>query len=108
MLAKSAIRAGIQGPVVQSIVNLTSLIEVKMLTFLVLSTMSNSQVFLLKKCDWLLRMQKPLNSQKPLTFFSKNISIYAIFNDQIFNDMITNDIISFEQLGPDTYFIISQ
>ena len=39
--------------------------------------------------------------QKLLTFFSKNISIYAIFNDQSFNDMITNDIISFEQLGPD-------
>ena len=34
-------------------------------------------------------------------FFSKNISIYAIFNDQNFNDMLTNDIVSFEQLcGP--------
>ena len=33
-------------------------------------------------------------------FFSKNISIYAIFNDQSFNDMLTNDIVSFEQLGP--------
>ena len=33
-------------------------------------------------------------------FFSKNISIYAIFNDQSFNDTLTNDIISFEQLGP--------
>ena len=33
--------------------------------------------------------------------FSKNISVYAIFNDQSFNDTLTNDIISFEQLGPD-------
>ena len=33
-------------------------------------------------------------------FFSKNISVYAIFNDQSFNDTLTNDIISFEQLGP--------
>ena len=33
-------------------------------------------------------------------FFIKNISVYAIFNDQSFNDMLTNDIISFEQLGP--------
>ena len=33
-------------------------------------------------------------------FFSKNISIYAIFNDKSFNDMLTEDIISFEQLGP--------
>ena len=32
-------------------------------------------------------------------FFSKNISIYAIFNDQSFNDTLTNDIFSFEQLG---------
>ena len=38
------------GSVVQSIVNLTSLLEVKMLTVLV-STISNSQVFLLKKCE---------------------------------------------------------
>ena len=28
-------------------------------------------------------------------FFSKNISIYAIFND-----MLTNDIVSFKQLDP--------
>ena len=34
-------------------------------------------------------------------FFSKNISIYAVFNDQSFNHMLTNDIVSFEQLGPD-------
>ena len=39
--------------------------------------------------------------QKLLTFFSKNISVYDIFNDQSFNDTLTNDIISFEQLDPD-------
>ena len=33
-------------------------------------------------------------------FFSKNISVYAIINDQSFNDTLTNDVISFEQLGP--------
>ena len=33
-------------------------------------------------------------------FFSKNISIYAIFNYQNFNDSLTNDIVNFEQLGP--------
>ena len=33
-------------------------------------------------------------------FFSKNISIYAIFDDQNFNDMLTNNIVSFKQLGP--------
>ena len=38
------------GPVVQSIVSLMSSLVVKMLTLLV-STISNSQVFLLKKCE---------------------------------------------------------
>ena len=32
---------------------------------------------------------------------AKNVSVYAIFNDQSFNDTLTNDIISFEKLGPD-------
>ena len=32
---------------------------------------------------------------------SKNISVYAIFNDQSFNDTLTNDIFSFEHLDPD-------
>ena len=31
---------------------------------------------------------------------AKNISMYAIFNDQSFNDTLTIDIDSFEQLGP--------
>ena len=38
------------GPVVQSIVSLTSSLVVKMLTFLV-STISDSQISLLKKCE---------------------------------------------------------
>ena len=43
-----------------------------------------------------------LQMQKLLTFFfSKNVSVYAIFNDQSFNDSLTNDIVSIEQLGPD-------
>ena len=60
---------------------------VNMLTVLV-STVSNSHVFLLKK--------------KLLTFFcfSKTVSVYAMFNDQSFNDTFTNAIVSFEQLGP--------
>ena len=47
--------------------------------------------------------------QKLLTFFfSKNISVYPIFNDQSFNDTLTNNIISFEQLGPDKYSILGK
>ena len=40
-----------------------------------------------------------MQMQKLLTFFSKHISVYVIFNDQSFNDTLTNDIVSFEQLG---------
>ena len=63
---------------------------VKVLTVLV-STISNSQVFLLKKCE---------KCKSYSHFFSKDISVYIIFNDQSFNDTLTNDIVSFEQLGP--------
>ena len=43
--------------------------------------------------------------QKLLTFFSKNISVYAIFNDQNFDNTLTNEIVSFEQLGPGVYYV---
>ena len=59
----------ILGPFVQSIVSLTSSLLVKMLTVLV-STISNSKVFLVKKCELLLQMQKLL------TFFSAKILAY--------------------------------
>ena len=53
-----------QGPVLQSIFSLTSSLVVKMLTVLV-STISNSHVFLLEKCE------------KLLTFFSAKILAYV-------------------------------
>ena len=40
------------------------------------------------------------NAKATHIFFSKDISVHAIFNDQSFNDTLTNNIISFEQLGP--------
>ena len=59
---------------------------IKMLTVLV-STISDSQVFLRKKYE-----------QKLLRYFSKNIAI----SDRSFNDTLANNIISFEQLNPDS------
>ena len=85
-------KRNVHGPVVKSIISLTSSLVVKMFTVLV-STVSNSEVFLLKKCE------------KPLTFFSKNIRVYAIFNDQSFNDTLTKDIVSFKELVPGKYFL---
>ena len=52
-----------------------------MLTVLV-STISNSQVFLMKNVSFCYSH-----------FLSKNISVYAILNDQNFNDTLTNNII---------------
>ena len=80
------------GLVVQSIVSLTVSLVIKMLTVLV-STISDSQVFLQKNVSSFCKCYSP--------FFSKNINVYATFNDQSFNDTLTNDIVSFEQLGPD-------
>ena len=80
-----------QGPVIQSDISLTRSLVVKILTVLE-STKSNSQVFFLKK-----NMYSFCKSH----FFSKNISIYAILNDQRFNDTLTNNIVNFEQLGPE-------
>ena len=67
---------------------------VKMLTVLV-STVSNSQVVLLKNGSSVCKCKSYSH------FFSKNISIYAIFNDQRFNGTLTKSVVSFEQLGPD-------
>ena len=63
---------------------------VKILNVLV-STISNSQVFLLKK-----NVSSFSRCKSYSHFCSQNISIYAIFNVKV-----TNDIVSFEQLGPD-------
>ena len=70
---------------------------VKMLTLL-LSTISNSVIFAEKN------MSSFCKCKSYSHFFSKNISIYAIFNDQGFNNMLTNDIVSFEQLSPDILY----
>ena len=91
-----------QGRILESIVSLMSLLVVKMLTVLV-STISNSQVFLLKNVSSFCKCKSYTQ------FFSKNISVYAIFNDQS-----SNDIVSFEQLAPglwifflDSFYIIA-
>ena len=45
------------------------------------------------------------NAKATHIFFSKNIGVYAIFNDQSFSDTLTNVIVSFEHLGPDNYTV---
>ena len=72
----------LQGLVVQSVVNLTSSFAIKILTVLVVRTISNLQ-------DWHTcwrNVSSFANAKATHIFFSKNISVYAIFNDQSFND----------------------
>ena len=77
-----------QSPVVQSIVSLTSSLVVKMLTVLV-----STDIFAEKNVSSFCKCKSYSH------FFSKNISVYAIFNAQSLKDMLTNDIVSFEHLG---------
>ena len=75
------------GPVVQSIVSLITSLVVKMLTVLV-SIMSNAQVFFAEK-----NVSSFCKCKSYSHFFSKNISIHVIFNDQSFNDTLNNDVL---------------
>ena len=84
-----------QGPVAQSIDSLTSSLVVKMFTVLV-STISNSQVFLLKK-----NVSTFCKCKTTHIIQQKNISVYAVFNDKSFNNTLTNNVVTFEQLGPE-------
>ena len=77
----------VQGPVVQSFITLTSSLVLKMLSVPV-STISNSQVFLLKKNA----------NAKATHIFSAKILVYMPY----LMITLTNVIVSFEQLGPDT------
>ena len=45
-------------------------------------------------------MKKNVSSFCKSQIFSKNISVYAILNNQSFNDTLTNDIVSFKQVDP--------
>ena len=82
-------RRSIQGPVVQNIVSLISSLVVKMLTVL-LSKISNSQVFFWKKKK---NVSSFCKCKSYSHFFSKNISKYAIFNNQSFNDTLTPSLV---------------
>ena len=82
-----------QGPVVQSVVSLTSSLRVISLTVLV-DSIYNILIFFAKK------MWVAFALQKLLTFFNKKFQHICISLDVNFNESLTNDIVSFEQLGP--------
>ena len=82
------------GPVVQSVVSLTSLLRVIWLTVLA-GSIYNILIFFAEK------MWVAFALQKLLTFFSaKKFQHICISLDENFNESLTNDVVSFEQLGP--------
>ena len=84
----------ILGPVVQSVVSLTSSLRVISLTVLA-DSIYNILIFFADK------MWVAFALQKLLTFFSKKFQRICVSLDVNFNDSLTNDVVSFEQLGPD-------
>ena len=83
------------GPVVQSIVSLTSSLRVISLTALT-DSIYNILIFFAEK------MWVAFALQKLLTFFQQKISVSLDLN---FNESLNNYVVSFEQLGPDKFRI---
>ena len=90
----------LQGPVVQSVVSLTSSLRVISLTVLA-DSIYNILIFFAEK------MWEAFALQKLLTFFQQKISAYLhITRCKFFNESLTNDIVCFEQLGPGHYWTV--
>ena len=77
-----------QGPVVQSIISLTSSLRVISLTVLADSIYNFLKFFAEKMC------------KSYSHFFSKKFQHIFVSLDANFNELLTNDVVSFEQLGP--------
>ena len=78
------------GPVVQSVVSLTSLLRVISLTVLV-DSIYNILIFF---------AEKNVSSFCTATFFQQKIPANLRITQCKFNESLTNDVISLEQLGP--------
>ena len=84
------------GPVVQSVVSLTSSLRVISLTVLA-DSIYNILIFFAEKM-W-------VACKSYSHFFSKKFQRICVSPDVNFNESLTNDVISFEQLGPDFHNI---
>ena len=79
------------GPVVQSVISLTSSLRVILLTVLA-DSIYKILIFFAEKM-WVAFAH----------FFSKKFQHICVLLDVNFNELLTNDIVSFEQLGPGVY-----
>ena len=83
-----------QGPVVQSVLSLTSSLRIISLTVLT-DSVYNIMIFFAEKM-WVAFARKSYSH-----FFSKKFQHICVSLNVYFNESLTNDIVSFEQLGPD-------
>ena len=82
------------GPVVQSVVSLTS--SLRVISFTVIAdSVHNILIFFAEK------MWVAFTAKATHIFFSKKFQHICVSLDVNFNESLTNDIVSFEQLGPD-------
>ena len=87
------------GPVVQSVVSLTSSLRVISLTVLA-DSIYNILIFFAEKMWVAFALQKLLTF-----FFRKKFQHICVSLDVNFNESLTNDVVSFEQLGHDLFKI---
>ena len=80
------------GPVVQSVVSLTSSLRVISLTVLA-DSIYNILIFFAEK----------MHCKSYSHFFSKKFQHICVLLDVNFNESLTNEVVSFEQLGPGFY-----
>ena len=85
------------GPVVQSVVSLTSSLRVISLTVLV-DSINNILIFFCWK-----NVSSFCIAEATHIFSAKNFSIFCVSLEVNFNESLTNDVVSFERLGPDIY-----
>ena len=84
-----------QGPVVQSVVSLTSSLRVISLT-VVADSIHNILIFFAEK-----NVSSFCTAKATHIFFSKKFQHICISLNVNFNESLTNDVVSFEQLGPE-------
>ena len=88
---------GLQGPVVQSVVSLMSLLRVISINCFSGFNIQYSDIFCWKNVRSFCKSYSH--------FFSKKFQHICVSLDVDFNESLTNDVVSFEQLGPGMHFL---
>ena len=88
-----------QGPVVQSIISQTTLLDVNLSSICRLNYQIHCY-FLLEKCENLLQLRIFCTAKDSHIFPTKNNSVFVILMFLNFNETLANDVVNFEQQAP--------